>query len=277
MVVTFVTYSAHSTQSRDHNWLDRLVIGLTAPIQSLIEGSVDGVTGVWSDYFYLVGVREENRKLKIQNRKLQRELSERSEETFENQRLRSLLQMQRKTPQVTYLVGEVISISPNPLFRSIRINQGSSDGLVEGLAVINNAGVVGRVKAVTAHYADVILLVDVNNSLDIVVQRTRARARVRGSGDDRTMGIQVERLARTAKVEPGDVLVTSGVGDRFPSGIPVGQVTSVKKSKFGLYQEVKMEPTVDFGQLETVMVVMDTGSVAIPDVEQTVSETVQAP
>ena len=276
-MVTFVTYSAQSTQSRDHNWLDRIVIGLTAPIQSLIEGSVDGVTGMWSDYFYLVGVREENRKLKIENRKLQRELSERSEDIFENKRLRALLQMQRKTPRVNYLVGEVISISPNPLFRSVRINQGSSDGLVEGLAVINDAGVVGRVKAVTANYADIILLVDVNNSLDIVVQRTRARARVRGSGDDRFMGIQVERLARTAKVEPGDVLVTSGVGDRFPTGIPVGQVTSVKKSKFGLYQEVTVEPTVDFGQLESVMVVMDTGAVVIPDTEETVSETVQVP
>ena len=252
-MVTFVTYSAQSTQSRDHNWLDRVVIGLTAPIQSLIEGSVDGVTGLWSDYFYLVGVRQENRKLKIENRKMQRELSERSEDIFENQRLRSLLQMQRKTPRVNYVVGEVISISPNPLFRSIRINQGSSDGLVEGLAVINQAGVVGRVKAVTSEYADIILLVDVNNSLDIVVQRTRARARVRGSGDDRFMGIQVERLARTAKVEPGDVLVTSGVGDRFPTGIPVGQVTSVQKSKFGLYQEVTVEPTVDFGQLESRM------------------------
>jgi len=130
---------------------------------------------------------------------------------------------------------------------------------------------------VTANYADIILLVDVNNSLDIVVQRTRARARVRGSGDDRFMGIQVERLARTAKVEPGDVLVTSGVGDRFPTGIPVGQVTSVKKSKFGLYQEVTVEPTVDFGQLESVMVVMDTGAVVIPDTEETVSETVQVP
>ncbi len=276
-MVTFVTYSAQSTHSRDHNWLDRIVIGLTAPIQSLIEGSVDGVTGMWSDYFYLVGVREENRKLKIENRKLQRELSERSEDIFENKRLRALLQMQRKTPRVNYLVGEVISISPNPLFRSVRINQGSSDGLVEGLAVINDAGVVGRVKAVTANYADIILLVDVNNSLDIVVQRTRARARVRGSGDDRFMGIQVERLARTAKVEPGDVLVTSGVGDRFPTGIPVGQVTSVKKSKFGLYQEVTVEPTVDFGQLESVMVVMDTGAVVIPDTEETVSETVQVP
>ena len=277
MAATFVIYAAQSSEARDHTWLDRVVISLTAPVQSLIEGSVDGVTSVWSDYFYLVGVREENRSLKIQNRKLQREISERSEEIFENQRLRSLLEMKRKTPNVKYLVGDVVAISPSPLFRSIRINQGSSDGLVEGLAVINEAGVVGRVKAVTAQYADIILLVDVNNSLDIVVQRTRARARVRGSGSDKFMGIEVERLARTAMVEPGDILVTSGVGDSFPSGIPVGQVIAVKKSKFGLYQEVKLEPTVDFGKLETVMVVMDSGSALAEEPVETVSETVQAP
>lgn len=275
--MTFVIYAAQGSEARDHNWLDRLVINVTAPIQSLIEGSVDGVTTVWSDYFYLVGVREENRNLKIENRRLQRELSERSEEIFENQRLRSLLAMKRKTPHVNYLVGDVVAISPNPLFRSIRINQGSSDGLVEGLAVINAAGVVGRIKAVAAHYSDIVLLVDVNHSLDIVVQRTRARARVRGGGSDKFMGVEVERLARTAMVEPGDILVTSGVGDSFPSGIPVGQVTAVKKSKFGLYQEVKLEPTVDFGQLETVMVVMDSGAALVDASEETVSETVQAP
>jgi len=148
---------------------------------------------------------------------------------------------------------------------------------VEGLAVINEAGVVGRVKAVASHYADIILLVDVNNSIDIVVQRTRARARVRGGGGDKDMGVEVERLARTAMVEPGDILVTSGVGEQFPQGIPVGQVTSVKKSRFGLYQEVKLEPSVDFGQLETVMVVLEAGEALLQDSEKTVSETVKVP
>lgn len=252
-------YAAQSEKPANHNWLDRLAINITAPVQSLLESSVDGVSDAWSDYFYLVGVREENRILKIENRKLQRAMSERSEQFFENHRLRNVLAMKQRNSQAAYKVGEVVAISPNPLFRSIRINLGSSDGIQEGLAVIDSAGVVGRVKAVATHYSDIILLVDVNNSIDVLVQRTRARARVRGSGGDKELGVDVERLARTANVEPGDILVTSGIGDRFPRGIPVGQVTVARQSQFGLYQQVKLEPSVDFSQLETVMVVMDVG------------------
>ena len=253
----FVFYAAGNKDVRDHNWLDRAVLLVTAPVQSVIVGAIDGVGGLWHDYVYLVGAREENHVLKEEVRRLRRELAGQPEQVFENQRLRALLDMRRRAPRARYSVADVISISPSPLFRSIRISLGRVDGVNLGAAVINERGVVGRVAGVADYYADVILLVDVNHSTDVLVQRTRSRARVRGMGDDTEAGIEVERLTRTAEVEPGDLLVTSGVGGVYPRGIPIGKVTSVEKKEFGLYQSVTLEPSVDFSEIETVLVLME--------------------
>ena len=87
------------------------------------------------------------------------------------------------------------------------------------------------------------------------MQRTGARAFVRGSGDDTKYLCKVEYVQRTDEVEVGDLLVTSGVGRRFPKGIPVGTVTQVVKRDFGIYQQVTAVPAVDFSRLEEVLIV----------------------
>jgi rod shape-determining protein MreC len=99
------------------------------------------------------------------------------------------------------------------------------------------------------------LVVDAGSGVDVLVQRTGARGFVRGSGDDRKYACSVEYMQRTDEVEVGDLLVTSGVGRRFPKGIPVGTVTHVVKRDFGIYQQVIASPAVDFSRLEEVLIV----------------------
>ena len=103
---------------------------------------------------------------------------------------------------------------------------------------------------------DVRLVVDAGAAVDAVVQRTGARAFVRGSGDDKKYTCNVEYVQRTDEVEVGDLLVTSGVGRRFPKGIPIGIVTQVLKRDFGIYQQVVAAPTVDFSRLEEVLILV---------------------
>src|SRR5262249_46704992 len=93
---------------------------------------------------------------------------------------------------------------------------------------------------------------------DVVVQRTGARGFVRGTGDETKYALNVEYVQRTDEVEVGDLLVTSGVGRRFPKGIPVGTVTQVIKRDFGIYQQVIATPAVDFSRLEEVLIVTTT-------------------
>lgn len=254
MVVPLVFYLSNSKDVRDHTTFDRVVVWLSSPVQWLVVSTLDGISNTWSRYVALVGVEEENGLLRREVARLRGELAYREEQALENQRLRRLLQLHDQAPTVKAITAQVIATSPTPLFRSVRVARGTDDGVHVGAAVVNQDGVVGRVAAVTASYADVMLLVDANSSTDVLVQRTRARARVRGMGGDGELGVRVEYLPRTEDVLPGDVLVTSGLGRVFPKGLRVGRVISVERGAFGLYQEARIDPSVDFQRLEEVLI-----------------------
>jgi rod shape-determining protein MreC len=253
--VPAVLYLANAKSQREQNPLDRALIYVSSPVQWLTAATLDGVAGLWHHYVGLVGVQADNDRLRLENARLSRDLAAREEQRIENGRLRRLIGLTEKAPEVRMVYAHVIATSPSPLFRSVRIDRGERDGVRVGAAVLNEDGVVGRIAAATGGWADVLLLVDANSSTDVLVQRTRTRARVRGTGRDVHLGLHVEFLARSADVEPGDLLITSGTGTTFPKGLRIGTVMSVERGAFGLYQAASVEPRVDFGRLESVMVV----------------------
>ncbi len=254
LVTPVVFYLANAKETREHNLIDRALLTVSAPIQWLMVTSFSAVSDVWSSYIALVNLQEENTKLRGVNRSLRRELLIRKEQALENSRLRRLLSLQEQSPSMHGVVAEVVSMSPTPIYRRVRINRGSEEGISIGAGVVNDLGVVGRVIAVAARWADVMLLADVNCSIDVVVQRTRAFARVRGRGRDSVADLDIEYLERTADVEPGDILVTSGLGQIFPKGLEVGDIAAVERGAHGLYQKVEIKPAANFDQLETVLV-----------------------
>jgi rod shape-determining protein MreC len=254
VALPFVFYVSNSKSTRDHNLVDRVVVWLSAPVQWLTVAALDGVSGTWRRYIHLVGVQEENEALRARVAELEQAVQRREEYRLENERLRALADLQRRAPGARAVMAHVIATSPTPLFRSLRVDRGTGNGVHLGAAVVGKDGLVGRVAAVADGWADVMLLVDANNSLDVIVQRTRAHARVRGRGGDDVVGIDVEHLGRTEDVEPGDILITSGTGSVFPKGLRVGTIVSVERGRFGLYQEAAAEPSVDFGRIEEVMI-----------------------
>lgn len=258
IALPFVLYVSNAKEVRDHNAIDRFVVLVSAPIQWLVTSTVDGVIDLWSRYVYLVGTEDKYLELAQENGRLRGELRAREELRLENERLRLLLGLRERAPEVRMAHARVIAESPTPLFRSIRVDRGSSDGVRVGAAVLGFEGLVGRVAALASGHADVMLLVDANSSTDVLVQRTRARARVRGAGDDGQLALEVQYLARTADVVPGDILITSGVGDIFPKGLSVGTVAATEQRAFGLYQGAQVQPSVDFTRLEDVMIVLGT-------------------
>lgn len=251
-----VFYVSNSKTIRDHNVFDRIVLAISAPVQWAVVGSFDSVSTTWRRYIDLTEVEEQNEWLMLENSRLENELAMREEQRLENDQLRMLVGMRERSSHVRMLFCRVVGMSPSPVFQSIRIDVGRHDGVTLGAAVINQQGVIGRVAALGEFHADIMLLVDNNSSLDVLVQRTRARARVRGYGDDQHIGVDVQYIARTADVEPGDVLITSGLGSVFPKGLRVGRVTRVEKRAFGLYQQASVIPYVDFTRLEMAMVIL---------------------
>ncbi|OGQ86906.1 MAG: rod shape-determining protein MreC [Deltaproteobacteria bacterium RIFOXYA12_FULL_58_15] len=254
LALPFVFYVSNSKVSRDHNVFDRMVVWVSAPVQWLTVAVVDGVSGAWNHYIHLVGVQEQNQALLVENANLKLEVLRRDEFRLENDRLRNLIGLRERAAEVKAIAAQVIAVSPTPAFRSIRVDRGTDDGGHLGAAVVGRHGLVGRIAAISGGWADVMLLVDANSSVDVVVQRTRAHARVRGRGGDGNLGIDVEHLSRTNDVEPGDVLMTSGSGSVFPKGLRVGTIVSVERGRFGLYQRAAALPSADFDRIEEVMI-----------------------
>jgi rod shape-determining protein MreC len=124
------------------------------------------------------------------------------------------------------------------------------------MPVLSLEGAVGTVQRVSGDSVAVQLTVDSGFGVDVIVERTKARGFVRGTGEKSRYVVRVEYVQRTDEVEVGDLLVTSGVGCRFPKGLPVARVVKVDKRDFGIYQSVEAEPAVDFSRLEEVLIVL---------------------
>jgi rod shape-determining protein MreC len=135
----------------------------------------------------------------------------------------------------------------------VTIDRGSEDGLARSMPVVVAEGVVGRVHATAGHSADVLLAVDRNSSIAVRVERTRARANVRGLG--RTEQARLDYALRSEDVIEGDLLVTSGTDGVFPAGLPVGRATQLQRVQHGLFQEGRVTPAVDPTRLEEVLVI----------------------
>ncbi len=174
----------------------------------------------------------------------------------ENVRLRSLLQFRDVNPSYTYkggqVVGRIVANEPTSIVQSILIDIGSNNGIQPGMPVVNERGLVGRVTDVYANAARVLLITDSSSNVNAMMQNTRLRGILRGRAGQTPI---MDYLPQDQAILVGDIVVTSGEGGRFPSGIPVGQVIEVEQNDVEMFQRAVVRTTVDFDTLETVLVV----------------------
>jgi rod shape-determining protein MreC len=234
---------------------DKIIIRIATPVQYAAATLARGLSNLWGDYIYLVDVKEDNARLAAQNARLRER--ERKLEAFEeeNRRLRRLLDL-KNSVGTDVISAQVVGKNTNEFFRVARVTlDKEARDIGPNLPVLSSDGVVGTTLKSAGDTVDVRLVVDAGSGVDVVVQRTGARGFARGTGDESKYTLSIEYVQRTDEVEVGDLLVTSGVGRRFPKGIPVGTVTQVLKRDFGIYQQVIATPAVDFSRLEEVLVV----------------------
>jgi rod shape-determining protein MreC len=236
--------------------VDRTILRLAAPLQYAAAALSRGTSRLVGQYVYLVDVKADNDKLVYENARLRAGQRELADALAENRRLRRLLGL-KDTVQHETVSALVVSKDTTEYFRVWHLTLDAPNAQIRpNMPVISLDGAVGTVLRVADHEADVQLTVDSGFGVDVVVERTGARGFVRGSGDRSKYAVRVEYVPRTDLVEVGDLLVTSGVGCRFPKGVPVARVTKVLRRDFGIYQTVEAEPTVDFSRLEEVLVVL---------------------
>lgn len=166
----------------------------------------------------------ENEKLKAEALLLQRRLQKLATLTEQNVRLRELLNSAALVDDKV-LVSELIGVDPNPFTHRILIDKGERDGVFIGQPVLDALGLMGQVVEVMPYTARVLLLTDTTHSIPVQVNRNGLRAIAIGTGNPERL--ELRHVADTADIKEGDLLVSSGLGQRFPAGYPVATVSAV--------------------------------------------------
>lgn len=269
LLVSLAIWNSNSKEEKERHFIDRTVVTVTAPFEGLISWVADGVRGVWYGYFWYVGLRDSHDQLLKENDQMRGELALLAETTSENERLRGMLDFRRDMPG-EMVAASVIGSDSASYAKSLRINRGSRAGITRNMAVVTPSGVVGRVLEVAPWHADVQLVTDPHSRVPVRVQRTRSQGMLEGL----SKGLcHLKYVARSEDVQPGDVVVTSGLGGIFPGGLVVGTVVNVEKREFGVLQDVRVTPAVDLQRLpEEVFVVLK-----VPEADATAGKPVASP
>jgi rod shape-determining protein MreC len=201
-----------------------------------------------------------NSQLEAEVARLQSQIIELQQENSELEVLSALLDFARTHAENEYITAAVIGRDISPFLHYIIINRGSDDGLRRGMPVVSSQGLVGRVAAVTAGGARVQLISDPDTAINVRIQPSGAEALLQGSitGD-----LTVEAIPQDAKIQNGDLVLTSGLGGNYPPDILIGQISGVRQRPVELFQSATVESVMDFSLLEIVLIIVNFRSVDI--------------
>jgi len=190
--------------------------------------------------------------LEGRQRKNEAELALLMELRRDNEELRALLGASKGIVPA-FQAAELMNIDLNPWSHRVLINRGSRDGLETGQPVMDAHGVMGQVDEVGLHTAQVILISDPDHALPVRVQRTGLRTVAYGSG--RINRLRLTDLPMNVDLQPGDLLVTSGLGGAFPAGLPVAEVESVSRPVGEAFASALVRPVARLDRARHLLVV----------------------
>jgi rod shape-determining protein MreC len=229
-----------------------------APLQELVTASYQDVAGTGRTVGTVEQLIQENARLKAENDRLAREASAAPELQRQNEELRQLLGLRQVGQNWQWLPGRVISLDASNLVRSITLDVGSSEGLVEGMTVMTPRGLVGKIVKIGRNAVQVLLITDPSSSVNAMVQRSRASGVVYGQrGPVGSSTLVMKLIPQGEEIKVGDRVITSGLGGIFPEGIALGTVSQVRQKDTDMFQEATIEPYVDFARLEAAHVILN--------------------
>tara|TARA_Y100001934_G_scaffold135970_1_gene164167 strand:- start:1097 stop:1951 length:855 start_codon:yes stop_codon:yes gene_type:complete len=245
----------------------RHVLGyLTAPIHYLAHLPVD--SGEWlSEQTQSRGsLMEENRRLQRQALILEQKVQRLAVLEAENVRLRELLNSSADL-DANVLVAEIIGVDPDPNRQELVINKGSGDQVARGQAVLDAQGLIGQVVDAGPLSSQVLLVTDASHAMSVQVNRNGVRAVLAGTGQ--SDGLKLLYVPDTADIREGDLLVSTGLGQRYPRGYPVATVTAVRHQSGAPFAEIAARPTARVDRASHVLLVQptDTPLIPVPDPE----------
>jgi rod shape-determining protein MreC len=241
--------------------LSRIVINPFVSAQTWISERYQAVSDMLTAPQDVLRLRQRNVELEAQVSRLQAQIIQLQQSLAETNILSALVDFARANPENQYQAAAVIARDPSPFLQYVIINRGSDDGLRRGMPVVTQQGLVGRIAAVTAGAARVQMITDQASTVNVRIEPSKAQAVMTGqlSGD-----IVLDMISQEAVVNPGDLVLTSGLGGGYPPNILIGQVSGIRSRDQDLFQRGTVQTVVDFSRLEIVLVItnfqpIDTG------------------
>ena len=222
------------------------------PFERVLVWAQNSGNNLWHNYFYLRGVRAENRQLKEQIEQMRLEQVRLSEDAEQAHRLQGLLAFKEQFIAKT-VPAQVIGSSGSDLSRSIYIDKGSNDGVGLDMAVITADGIVGKVLRVYPSTALVLMINDQTSGVGAMLEKSRLQGVLRGTANGRVI---LERVMSDEQVTAGETVLSSGGDQIFPKGLPVGTVTKVSPGR-EMFLNIEVKPAADLSRLEEVLVITE--------------------
>lgn len=229
-------------------------------IQSWVSTRVNAAVDFFTVPRDVNSLLQQNAALQSEISRLQSEIMELEQQLVETDILYALLDFARENPNNQYIAAAVIGKDPSPFLKYVIIDRGSDDGVFKGMPVVTEQGLVGNVDAVTASAARVQLITDQGSVVNVKLQESKIEAQIRGSV---TGDITLEMVSPSVVLAESDLVFTSGLGGTYPAEILVGQVISREINENELFQTASIQPSVDFNNLQAVLVVSNFQAVDI--------------
>jgi rod shape-determining protein MreC len=238
--------------------LDNALLFLENPMAAVLNWTgarVDSFAAALSGPADIQEANFQIQQLQLENDALRQEIEQLRLEQAQFGPLQELVGRVYETPNYTRVTGLVTGYDTSPVYRSLIIDVGSEDGVHVGMPVEGARGLVGQVHQTTAHSAEVLLVTDSSSSVPGRLGSSRAVGMVHGGGTGGVMTLDWVDL--DAQIGIGDLVITSGLGGRFPENMVIGRVINVERREADLFQQAIIQPAVAFDSLEVVFVITD--------------------
>lgn len=256
MIVTFVAIiliiliSFTSQGRKAVSSVEGLISRAMVPVQKTLFTGSQYAKNFFSSLMEIGTLKENNRELEEEVKVLKQQQVDLETIKNENERLTELLNYQKNNPQYDYIVADIVAIDPEVWFNIFVIDKGSNHGIEKNMAVVISDGLVGKVVEVASGTSKILAISDTSSMINGVSSRTGDYIRIQGNIENTLEGF----IAPDAKLIPGDLIVTSGLGGIYPDNIIIGEVESVIKEEGMLEKTVIINPAVDFRQLNEVFI-----------------------
>jgi rod shape-determining protein MreC len=239
-----------STENQPARLIRVWAVSTITPAEKILVRVQAGASDLWHNYFYLRGVRQENRELRDQIEQLQLEQVRLKQDADQAHRLQTLLGFKEQFISKT-LAAQVIGSSGSEQSRTVYIDKGKRDDIDRNMAVISATGVVGRVIEVYKSTSQVLLVNDQQSGVGTILEQSRLQGVLKGKSSG---GLVIDKIMADQEVKLGDKVLTSGGDQIFPKGLIIGTVDKIEKGPEFL--QVYVKPAAALNQLEEVLVIV---------------------